>query len=233
MIARLTADAEADASQKAYCDKEMSETKAKQEDKEAELAKLTTKIDAAKARSAQLKEEVATLQQELAGLAKMQAEMDQLREEEKAAYEKNRPEMEQGLEGVKLALKILREYYAKEDKAHEAAEGAGGTVIGLLEVIEADFTKLLAEIITTEETAAAEYEKQTKENEVTKVTKEQDIKYKTKEFTELDKALEQLTADRDGVAKELDALFEYLEKLKDMCVAKVETYEERVKRREA
>merc|ERR1719487_2161973 len=126
MIARLTADAEADASQKAYCDKEMSETKAKQEDKEAELAKLTTKIDAAKARSAQLKEEVATLQQELAGLAKMQAEMDQLRAEEKAAYEKNRPEMEQGLEGVKLALKILREYYASGGREGRLREEPAG-----------------------------------------------------------------------------------------------------------
>merc|ERR1719482_2156689 len=120
MIERLTKEAEADATHKAYCDKELSETNAKKDDKEADLAKLNTKIDAAKARSAQLKEEVATLQKELAELAKMQAEMDQLREEEKAAYEKNRPEMEQGLEGVKLALKILREYYAKEDKAHEA-----------------------------------------------------------------------------------------------------------------
>merc|ERR1719440_2688934 len=85
--------------------------------------------------------------------------------------------MEQGLEGVKLALKVLREYYAKEDKAHEAAEGAGATIIGLLEVVESDFTKLLADIIATEETAAKEYEEQTKENEITRTTKEQDVKY--------------------------------------------------------
>merc|ERR1719473_1990851 len=233
MIERLTREAEADATQKAYCDKELGETNAKKDDKEAELAKLNTKIDAAKARSAQLKEEVATLQKELAELAKMQAEMDKLREEEKAAYEKNRPEMEQGLEGVKLALKILREYYAKEDKAHEAAEGAGGTIIGLLEVVESDFTKLLAEIIATEETAAKEYDEQTKENEVTRTMKEQDVKYKTKEFTELDKAVAEMTSDKESVEAELDAIYEYLEKLKEMCVAKPETYEERKARREA
>merc|ERR1719217_532979 len=159
--------------------------------------------------------------------------MDQLREEEKAAYEKNRPEMEQGLEGVKLALKILREYYAKEEKAHEAAEGAGGTIIGLLEVVESDFTKLLAEIIDTEETSAKDYEEQTKENEITRTTKEQDVKYKTKEFTELDKAVAEMTSDKESVEAELDAIYEYLEKLKEMCIAKPETYEERVKRREA
>merc|ERR1719213_515139 len=71
-----------------------------------------------------LKEEVATLQKELASLAKTQADMDALREKESAAYAKDKPELEQGLEGVKLALQILREYYAKEDKSHDAAEGA-------------------------------------------------------------------------------------------------------------
>merc|ERR1719172_430132 len=159
--------------------------------------------------------------------------MDALRQKEKEIYEKNRPEMEEGVEGVKLALKILREYYAKEDKAHAAAEGAGGTIIGLLEVCESDFTKLLSEIIATEESAAAAYEEQTKENEITRTTKEQDVKYKTKEFTGLDKALAEMTSDKEGVEAELDAIYEYLEKLKEMCIAKPETYEERKARREA
>merc|ERR1719387_2240637 len=117
-----------------------------------------------------------------------QAEMDKLRSEEHEAYVANKAEMEEGIEGVKLALKVLREYYAKEDKAHEAAEGAGAGIIGMLEVVESDFTKGLAEMIATEEAAQAEYDRQTKENEILKTTMEQDVKYKTKEFTELDQA---------------------------------------------
>merc|ERR1719265_66963 len=233
LIARLEAEAAADAKQKAYCDKELGETRAKKAEKDAEIEKLTTAIDQAKARSAQLKDEVATLQKELAELAASQAEMDKLRSEEKALYDKNQPEMAAGLEGVKLALKILREYYAKEDKAHEAAEGAGGTIVGLLEVVESDFTKLLAEIINAEETAARDYDAQTKENEITQNMKEQDVKYKTKEFTGLDKAVAEMTSDKEGVEAELDAIYEYPEKLKEQCVAKVEPYEERKRRREA
>merc|ERR1719482_2570560 len=137
--------------------------------------------------------------------------MDKLRVEEKAAYDANKPEMEKGVEGVKLALKILGEYYASEGKAHAAAEGAGASIIGLLEVVEFDFTKLLTEMIATEEAAVAAYEKQTKENEVTKTTKEQDVKYKTKEAASLDKAVGELSADAEGVATELDALYEYHE----------------------
>merc|ERR1719387_1901593 len=179
MIERLIKEAEADASHKAYCDKEMGETKAKKDELTTEIEELTTKIDKMTAEAAKLREEVAILQKELAELEASQAEMDKVRAEEKAAYDKNKPEMEQGLEGIKLALKVLREYYAKEDKGHEAAEGAGGGIIGMLEVIESDFSKGLAEMISAEETAQAEYDKVSKENAVMKTTKEQDVKYKT------------------------------------------------------
>merc|ERR1719473_35057 len=211
----------------------MGETRAKKADKEAEIEKLTTKIDVAKARSAKLKEEVATLQKELAELAKMQAEMDALRQKEKELFDASKPEMEAGIEGVKMALKILRDYYSKEDKAHAAAEGAGGSIIGILEVVEADFTKGLTEMIAAEEAAQAAYEEQTHENEIERTTKEQDVKYKTKEAADLDKAVSELKGDLQAVQTELDAVLEYLEKLKDMCIAKPETYEERKRRREA
>merc|ERR1719157_482356 len=147
MIERLLAEAQADASHKAYCDKEMAETKEKKEDKEAEIEKLSTKINKMSAESAKLKEEVAVLQKELAELAKTQATMDKLRAEEKAAYETNSAEMKKGVDGVKLALKVLNDYYAKDDKAHSSADGAGSGIIGLLEVVESDFSKGLAEMI--------------------------------------------------------------------------------------
>merc|ERR1719387_1262011 len=159
--------------------------------------------------------------------------MDKIRAEEKAAFATNKAELEEGLEGVKLALKILREYYAKEDTAHAAAEGAGAGIIGLLEVVESDLTKGLSEMIATEEAAQAEYDRETKENEILKATMEQDVKYKTKEFTELDQTIAEDTSDRDAVQEELDAVLEYLKKLEDMCIAKPESYEERVKRRDA
>merc|ERR1719401_1214556 len=67
MIATLEAEAEEDASHKAYCDKEMSEATAKKDELSAESDKLSTKIAQEKAASAKLKEAVATLQKELAG----------------------------------------------------------------------------------------------------------------------------------------------------------------------
>merc|ERR1711892_1639241 len=76
MIEKLLSEAQADATEKAYCDKEMAETEAKKADKEAAIEKLSTSIDSMIAKSGKLKAEVATLQKELAALARAQAEMD-------------------------------------------------------------------------------------------------------------------------------------------------------------
>merc|ERR1719413_294040 len=124
--------------------------------------------------------------------------MDQIRKQENKDFKANSADMSQGLTGVKLALKVLREYYGK-DKAHAAAEGAGANIIGLLEVVESDFTKGLAEMTATEESAQATYDTETKENEIEKTTKEQHVAYKTKESTGLDKAVAEASSDRSGV----------------------------------
>jgi len=232
MIETLEKEAEADATEKAFCDKELAETNAKKDAKTTEIKKLSTKIDQMTSRSEQLKGEVAELEKGLSALAKAQAAMDKIRLEEKDEYTKAKAEMEAGIKGVQLALKVLRDYYAK-DKAHASDEGGGGGVIGLLEVCESDFSKGLIEMTSTEESAQAAYDKETKENEIEKVTKEQDIKYKTEEATGLDKATAEATSDKAGVQEELDAVLEYLKGIEDRCIAKPETYEERVARRDA
>jgi len=232
MIETLEKEAEADATEKAYCDKELAETNAKKDAKTSEIKKLSTKIDQMTSRSAQLKGEVAELEKGLSALAKAQAEMDKIRLEEKEAYTKAKAEMEAGIKGVQLALKVLRDYYAK-DKAHAADEGGGAGIMGLLEVVESDFSKGLIEMTSTEEEAQSSYDQETKENEIEKVTKEQDVKYKTEEAAGLDKATAEATSDKSGVQEELDAVLEYLKGIEERCIAKPESYEERVARRTA
>merc|ERR1719335_1736499 len=63
--------------------------------------------------------------------------------------------------------------------------------------------------------------------------KEQDVKYKTKEFKTLDKTLTELSGDKETAGSELAAIMEYDEKIKQRCIAKPETYEQRKARREA
>jgi len=233
MLAKLQAEADSEADHKAFCDKEMGETNAKKEDKEAELEKLSTKIEKQTAESAKLGQEVSVLQAELAEMTKNQAEMDKLRAEEKGVYDKNKPELEQGLGGVKMALKVLREYYAKDDASHAKADGGASGIIGLLEVAESDFSKNLAEMVAAEESAVGEYEGETKQNSITKASKEQDVKFKGKEIASLEKSVSELSEDKDGATQEYDAVMLYLKGIKNQCIGKAEPYEERKARREA
>jgi len=232
MIATLEAEAEADATHKAYCDKEIGENTAKKDDLTAESNKLSTKIAQQTAQSNKLKEEVAELQKELAEMAKAKAEADKMRAEEKAAYKTNSAEMELGIEGVKKALDVLREYYSK-DPDHQAAEGAGAGIIGLLEVCESDFTKGLTEMTAQEESAQADYEAYCKEDEISVAKKTKDVQYKTQEAAGLDKSISELSTDLAGVTDELNAVLEVLEKLDAQCSEKAETYEEKKARRDS
>merc|ERR550537_1631596 len=203
---------------------------AKKTEQETAIKKLSNKIDQATARAAKLKEQVAELQKSLAKLQASQLEMDQMRSKEKATFTASEAETSKGLDGIKLALKVLRDYYAK---ANSSSDGAAGGILSLLEVCESDFSKSLAEMRATEESSAAEYDKQTKENEILKQTKEQDVKYKTKESVGLEKSAAEMTSDRSGVEDEMAAVLEYLKKLEDKCIAKPESYEEQKARREA
>merc|ERR1719213_1383773 len=241
MIAKLEAEAEAEATEKAYCDEQMAKTQAKKEDLDSTIAKLTSKIDQSAAASAALKEEVVELEKELAALAKMQAEMDKIRAEQLADYTVAKEELTQGLEGVRKALTMLKDYYGSaallQQPAKPAgfvkAEGAGGSIIDILEVCESDFATNLAKEESEESDSVENYEKTTQENKISKATKEQDVKYKTQEAIALDKQISELSSDKETSSTELAAVMEYYEKIKERCIAKPETYEERKARREA
>jgi len=242
MIDKLVADAAAEASHKAFCDKEMSESKEKIDDHTSTIEKFTTRKDKAVAAIEKLTEEIATLQSELSEMAKQQLAMDQMRSEQAAAFAEAKKDFEDGIEGLTMALQILRDYYAADKESfiqqpdtsvHSKATGEASGIIGMLEVAQSDFSKMLADATVEEESAIKQYEKITQENAVTKAIKEADVKYKTGEKASLEKRVSELTSDIEGEQTELDAVLDYYEKLKPGCIAKPMTYEERKKRREA
>merc|ERR1719298_355129 len=238
MIEKLEEEAAKEAAHKAFCDKEMKETKAKKEDKETDLDDLTTKIDKATAKIAKLTEEIATLEEELGAIAKAQQEADKIRAEEKAAWAEAKADYESGIEGVGMALKVLRDYYAEKEESlvqttHDKATGAASGIIGMLEVIESDFTKSLAEGTAKEAMAVEEYEKLTQDNKIATTEKTTAVKYKNKDKKETEEMLVSLKEDKVTVDKEYAAVMEYWEQLQPMCIAKPEPYAERKKRREA
>jgi len=260
MIGKLEREASEAATEKAYCDEEMSKTSAKKGDLEDTVTRLSAKIEKAASKSAGLKEEVSELMSELSAMTKEQAEMDAIRREENAAYTATKNDLELGLNGVRKALTMLREFYAApkasllqaddEDEQMsslmqqaatqpsppeqaEKSTGAGTGIVNMLEVVESDFAKNLATEDAQESDAKSSYDSQTQENKISKAEKEQDVKFKTSEFKALDKSIADLSADKATEVQELSAVNEYFSKIKERCVAKPSTYEQRKARRDA
>merc|ERR1712160_206877 len=189
--------------------------------------------------------ELQVLAGELSALKKEQAELDKIRAEEKADYEVAKSDLEAGLTGVRKALAVLQEYYGAASASmlqdeqpakpagHQKSSGAGGSIIDILQTVESDFATNLAKAEAEENDAQASYEKVTQENDVVKTSKEADEKYKTQSVKALGKTAAEYKGDRDTAATELAAVNEYYGKVKDRCIAKPETYEDRAARRAA
>merc|ERR1712196_298198 len=151
MITKLEEQMSSEAQEKAYCDEEMSKTEAKKADLEGTVSKLTNKVDKDSARSAELKQEVTVLQEELAALAKQQESADAMRKDAHAVFVEEKAALDKGLAGIRKGLQILRDYFGAAASAslvqtdasqpaapvgHQADAGAGGSIISILEVAE-------------------------------------------------------------------------------------------------
>jgi len=259
MIEKLTKEGQEEESQKAFCDKEMGHTEEQKTTKGNKIEELTTSIELAAADSARLKEEIAEISNEIADLEKSQADSQAIRQAEHGDFVKSSADIKAGLKGIQMALTILREYYGGGSQASMVQMQAGANlassmgdaataqaaiqqrqpriggaagIIGMLEVVESDFSKQLAEVEQEEDTNQEAFEQLTLENKVTKAIKEADVKHKGNEATSLDKRAAELTSDRNQVQEELDAVLEYYEKLKPQCITKPDSFEERKARRE-
>lgn len=240
MIGKLTKEAEDDTQQNAFCNKEMAEAKKSKGDKTQQIEDLSTRLNAASATSAQLKEQVATLSRELHELVKSQAEAMRMRQQEHQEFLTTVKDLNAGLKAVQMALKVLRDYYAKGDESliqtseeeEQAPTGSAASgIIGLLEVVESDFSKNLAEVKVSEDTKEDEYKKMAQETAVSKATKAREEKDLRKQMKFLGKSISETENDKAGVQSELDAVLEYYEKLKPQCLTMPVSYEERKKRR--
>merc|ERR1719379_1558984 len=242
LVAKLKEEAAAEAEHKAWCDEQLHDNKLKREKKTAKVNKLTASIEV-------LTEEIAAMAKKIARLAKEQAELTKAMEEataqrteEKATNTEAMKDAAAGEEATKAALVILKEFYASqasllqqqqvpEMAAYKGMQNAKTGVVGMLEVISSDFTRLFADTKASEEAAAAEYKSFMTDAAASKKAKH-DLEFKTsleKDQTEFEKGETQ--KDLEATQQELDKALEYQQYLKPVCLEVHVSYEERVARR--
>jgi septal ring factor EnvC (AmiA/AmiB activator) len=239
MIAKLLQEAAEAASQKAFCDEEIGKSKKSKAEKEESLAKTQARLDKGDASVAKLTELVTTLSNEVANIDSTMAEATALREKERSEFLKVEKDMSESEEACAAAISVLREYYEGASlvqvgsQGKLAVQGDGSGILGVLEIAESDFAKLLAEARSTEEAAVAEFKTLSQESKMSKATKEMDIKGKQSELKSLKTALADYNEDKESVTSELNAVLSYLDKLKPQCETKAPSYEEVKAAREA
>jgi len=240
MIEKLTKEAAEEAGAKSFCDAEIAESKAKQAKLSQTVDRHTVRIEKSEAAKAKLQDEIRTLNEEVAAINQGQAEATSLRQKESEQFAKASSDYKQSIDAVASAVQVLQEYYngafvqvrQGQPEFGSAKGDVANTIVEMLEVAESDFTRLLTEAETEENSAASSYKKLTQQNAVTKASKEQEIKGKTAETKSLEVALMNYNEDRESTSKELDAVLTYLDKLKPQCETKVMTYAERKAKRE-
>jgi chromosome segregation ATPase len=244
MIAKLVEEANAEATQKDFCDEEKAKSQKEKDVKMMKADDLQSRIDTATAGKAKLGENIKELQSELAALDAATKDATKIRAEEAATFAVANKDYKDGAAAVEEAIRVLKEYYAsqsfvqkKTSKAPisfgQTAGAAADTIISILETSAEDFSRMSTQLETDESEAIAAFEKLTKESKASAAAKKDEIKAAETEIKVLDVALQGDTEDLRMTHKELDAVMEYVEKLKPQCEVKIMTYEEKKAKRES
>mmetsp|Transcript_25490 Transcript_25490/g.64205 ORF Transcript_25490/g.64205 Transcript_25490/m.64205 type:complete len:274 (-) Transcript_25490:519-1340(-) len=245
LLERLKEEAAAEADHKAWCDEELKNNKLKRNDLTAEADKLMAEVESISATIADLGAYIEKYAKEQADLAAAMAEATELRTAEKAENEATIKDAAAGADAVKRALVILKEFYdnqgsaallqqhrqVPEMAAYRGMQDGRGGVIGMLEVIESDFTRLRTETEANEHTAAKEYSSFMKESEAAKKQKHE-VEFQLrldKDQEEFEKS--RLEKDLASVQEELKHANAYFDELKPSCVQVHVSFEERVQAR--
>jgi len=255
----LAAQAEAEKTQKGFCDEQMKATIAKRDAKAAELEGLEASITEKTAERKQLKMEIAELADEIAKLMKALSEATELRVDEKEDNDQTVKDAEAGKDAVEFALKVLKEFYENAlvqtkkyvppdsdrsgktvgdlapeifDAGYHGRQDSSKGILGLLEVILSDFDRTDVTVTDQEKSAVEKFEDYKKATEEDIEAKRADKEKKEANVVSLTDELTGLEDDKKTTSEALASAKEELATLSKSCVEGEETYEERVAARQ-
>merc|ERR1719253_191277 len=250
MITRLLEEAASESDHKAWCDAELGTNEKTRQIKTEEVDELMAKVDSLKAEQVQLMQEVEDLQAEIKELNEAVAKATAERSEEKAKNEATIADAKESQTATAQALAVLRDFYAKAatatslaqqtpgEDAPETFDGAykgmgaeSGGVIGMLEVIESDFSRLEVTTTSNEAEAVSQFKAFKAASEQDVAVAQAEVDHKTGKVQTVGEMLSSANTNLEQTQKQLDAAKEYYEKLKPSCVDAGMSFEERVQMR--
>ena len=137
MIEKLLNEANEEATHKAFCDEELSKSRASQEEKTMKLDKYSARIDSATTTMAELEEAIKGLEGEIAEMDAAMAEASKIRNEEHEDYVKASSDFKASAEAVAAAIQVLKSYY-EGSFIQLSAKGRAGREEALSECLPAE-----------------------------------------------------------------------------------------------
>jgi uncharacterized coiled-coil DUF342 family protein len=251
LITKLKEEAAAESAHKAWCDEELKNNKLTRDEKRQEVEMLNAKVDEINAAIDKLTADIQSNEEAMAELDKTMKEATEVRLKEKAKNEETIADAKAALEAVAMALKVLKEFYAKaaasllqhrgpaddapesfSNEAYTGQQGASKGVVGMLEVIQSDFARLESETSTDEALAAKEYETLMDESATDREAKRVENVKMGRQVTAKERALASTQKDLKSAQEELEAAQAYFDKLKPDCIEEGLSFEERAKMRQ-
>lgn len=245
MLEKLQSEGAEEAEHHEFCESEMGKSNKSKKEKERDVKKLTERLESWAAEITKLTDEIAQTTQDLADMRAAMQQATQVRSDEESRGTTAIKQYQDGQMLLTHAITTLKEYYNKEASDHTASqegsaegtgernrEGLGGGVVAILEIANEDFADLEKNAQLEETKSKEMYKELSQELEIRTAVFEKDLEYKTRTKVKLEAETSRTTADKESYTRELDAVSEYLEKLKGSCIAKAEPYEERKARRE-
>jgi len=236
------------ADKKAWCDKENATNWVKLEESSTAVKTLSGQQDKNQAKLEDMQEEVKTLGEELSKLSKHINGSTVQRTEEEADNKAALEEAREGAAAAEQAMEILGRFYQsmpsllqgaeEQSQAHSEAPDAeeykgreGGGIVDVLEVVVSDYHREEAEAKAAEEESVREFDKlmlDLKESAAKKKVRQEHLRRK------LDEVESELATIQDELASSSEQLKEassYDEELRNTCIGKTESREERIARR--
>jgi len=259
LISKLEDDAEAEATQKGFCDTNMAAALTDRDTGNAQIEEAMATISKITAEKEELEQEIQDLKKAIADNLKALNEATELRNGEKADNEATIETSDEGKTAVELAINILKEFYENAfiqtgkyvppnadrsgktvaDRAPEVfsgdyhgSQGASKGIMGLLDVILSDFERTIDTTQTSEDTAQASFEAFEADTKQDNEDKEDEIDTKEGRISDIEDELVETEEDKGDATKLKENALTELKKLKPMCVEGEETYAQRVAKRE-
>merc|ERR1740130_2107577 len=259
LIAKLEDDAEAEATQKGFCDTNMAAALTDRDTGNAQIEEAMATISKISAEKAELEQEIQDLKKAIAENEELEQEIRDLKKAIADNLKALNETSEEGKTAVELAINILKEFYENAfiqtgkyvppnadrsgktvaDRAPEVfsgdyhgSQGASKGIMGLLDVILSDFERTIDTTQTSEDTAQASFEAFEADTKQDNEDKEDEIDTKEGRISDIEDELVETEEDKGDATKLKENALTELKKLKPMCVEGEETYAQRVAKRE-